>query len=282
VDYQEQMRIDMDLRGLRKSTQRRYLLCIREVADFFGERPLEKLTYEQLRRYLTHVEDSKGPSVRYMRVAALRFLYGQALGMPHVATRIPYPRLPQAAPPLVLSPEQVGALLGAVRKRKYRAICMTLYGTGLRVSEACALEQEHVDSERMILFVAKGKGGVPRYATLSPLLLEELRGYWREERPTRPYLFPGRGRNGGISPASVRSAVKKAAAEAGIRGRVGPHSLRHSFATHMLENGVDMRVIQGLLGHRSPRSTTIYTRVTAEIASRTTSPLETVPLPWLS
>lgn len=282
MDYQEQMTIDMGLRGLQPSTQRRYLLCIREAAEYFGPRRLEALTYEELREYLTHVERSRGPSVRYTRVAALRFLYRQALGMPHVALRIPYPRLAQAAPPPVLSPGQVGALLGAVRKRKFRAISMTLYGAGLRLSEACTLEQEHVDSERMVLFVANGKGGVPRHATLSPRLLEELRGYWREERPRRPFLFPGRGRLGRISPEAVRNAVKQAAAEAGIRERVGPHTLRHSFATHMLEDGVDMRVIQGLLGHRSSRSTAIYTRVTAELASRTTSPLETVPLPWIA
>lgn len=282
MDYLEKMTTDMQLRGLRPNTQRRYLMCIREAAEYFDDLPLDRVTYEQLRPYLTHVRETKGASVQSARVAALRFLYGQALGMPLVARRIPYPRVQRPAPPPVLSPEQVGALLAALEKRKYRAICTTLYGAGLRIGEARSLEPAHVDSDRMVLFVAETKGGGSRYATLSPRLLEELRGYWRECRPRGPYLFPGRGHRGRVDRKTVCKAMKKAAAKAGIHCHVSPHTLRHSFATHMLEAGVEMRVIQGLLGHRSPRSTAIYTRVTMEIASRATSPLELAPLPWLS
>jgi len=282
VDYLEKMETDMELRGLRSRTQKRYLMSVREAQEYFDDWPLPRLTYEQLRDYLTHVREKKGPSVQHTRVAALRFLYGQALGMPLVAQRIPYPRRRQPAPPPVLSPPQVGELFGAFEKRKYRAIGMTMYGAGLRVTEACSLAQEHVDSERMVLFVADGKGGVARYATLSPRLLEELRDYWRECRPERPHLFPGRSYTGRVAKETMRQAIAGAAAKAGISQKVTPHTLRHSFATHMLEAGVEMRVIQGLLGHRSPRSTTVYTRVTVEVASRTTSPLESVSLPWLS
>lgn len=281
VDYLEKLAVDMELRGLRPSTRRRYLLAVREAQEYFDDWPLPRLTYEQLRAYLTHVREKKGPSVQYMRVAALRFLYRQALGMPLVAQRIPYPRMERPAPLPVLNRRQAGDLLGAFEKRKYRAIAMTMYGAGLRVTEACSLAQEHVDSQRMVLFVADGKGGVARYATLSPRLLEELRGYWRECRPEPPHLFPGRSYTGRVAKETMRQAVAGAAAKAGIKQRVTPHTLRHSFATHMLEAGVEMRVIQGLLGHRSPRSTTIYTRVTAEIASSTTSPLEALSLPWL-
>ena len=282
MDYLEKMTTDMRLRGLRPSTQRRYLMCIRDAAEYFDDLLLEGLTYEQLRPYLTHVRETKGASVQSARVAALRFLYGQALGMPLVAQRIPYPRVPKPAPRPLLRPEQVGALLAALEKRKYRAICMTLYGAGLRINEARNLEQAHVDSDRMILFVAETKGGGSRYATLPPRLLEELRGYWRECRPKGPYLFPGRGNRGRVDRRTVSNAMKKAAAKAGIHCHVTPHTLRHSFATHMLEAGVEMHVIQGLLGHRSLRSTAIYARVTVEMASRAASPLESAPLPWLS
>lgn len=281
-DYLLKLTTDMELRGLRPSTRKRYLMCIREAQEFFDDRPLPRLTYNQLRDYLTFVREKKGPSAQHMRVAALRFLYGQALGMPLVAQRIPYPRLCKPVPPLVLSAPQIGDLFAAFEKRKYRAIGMTMYGAGLRVTEACSLAQEHVDSERMVLFVADGKGGVARYATLSPRLLEELRDYWRECRPERPHLFPGRSYTGRVGKESMRQAIAGAAAKAGIKQRVTPHTLRHSFATHMLEAGVEMRVIQGLLGHRSPRSTTVYTHVTVEVASRSTSPLESIPLPWLS
>jgi len=276
------MTTDMQLRGLRESTQQRYLYVIREAQEYFDDWPLHRLTYEQLRGYMKHLKATKGPGARRTRVAALRFLYGQALGMPLTAKRILYPRQPKPPPPFVLNPEQVGALLDAFEKRKYRAIGMTLYGAGLRVTETCCLAQDDVQSDRGVLYVADGKGGFPRYATLSPRLLEELRGYWRECRPSPPHLFPGRSFTGRVAKETVRVAVAAAAAKAGIEARVTPHTLRHSFATHLLETGVEMRVIQGLLGHRSPRSTTIYTHVTSEVASRVTSPLEVAPLPWLS
>lgn len=274
MGYLDDMLADVRIRGLRPATATLYLDNLRDAQRYFGERSLAELTPQDLRAYLVHLE-ARGLAVgtRRIRVFALRFLYRHTLKRPDLAQALVPPRKSRAKP-VVLSREEVAALLAATRDPTYRALFMVLYGAGLRVFEACALKTSDVLSDRMLLYVAETKGGGDRYAMLSPRLLEELRAYWRAVRPRAPYLFPAARAAGPRRRQTVYPAFKQAAADAGIERRVWPHCLRHSFATHLLEDGVDLRVIQALLGHRSVASTEIYTHVSDKLLSSTHSPLD--------
>jgi len=277
MEYLNRMVADIRLLGLRPSTEARYLEAIRQVARYFEDRPLDTLGYEDLRGYLVELEREGrlSTSTRRIRTYALKFLFKRTLGLPDIAERLPVPRRPRRKP-AVLSRTEVAKLLGAVRVRKYRAILMALYGTGLRLREAITLRPEDVRSDRMLLYVSETKGGGDRYTLLSQRLLEELRTYWRESRPRRPYLFPGRRRGGHTAPDTVRLVFQRAAKAARINRRVTPHTLRHSFATHLLEAGTDLRVIQCLLGHSSVRTTEGYTHVSEVLLASAQSPLDTL------
>jgi site-specific recombinase XerD len=194
-----------------------------------------------------------------------------------VVERIHYPRRVTERVPEILSPGEVAQLLGAVRRLKHRALLMVAYGAGLRVSELCALRAADIDRARMVIRVRAGKGDKDRYVMLSPTLLATLRAYWRERPPAGPYLFPSPRPGPPLSRKAVWHLLRRVARRARGRKRVTPHILRHSFATHLLEAGTDIRVIQVLLGHRSLRTTTRYALVSRAHIGPVRSPLETLP-----
>jgi site-specific recombinase XerD len=268
------MEADLRLRNLRPTTQQNYLRFVRNFAAFHGRSPAE-MGWQEVRSFLLHLREEKGlsPSTQKVYVAALKFLYTVTLNRPEVVRPFFMPKIPQHVPE-ILSGKEVQALFRAVRDLKYRAVLMTTYGAGLRISEACGLRIEDIDSKRMLIRVHKGKGGRQRYTILSRRLLSALRTYYKHERPQRPYLFPGGKADRPLSPDSVREVLRKAVKKAGVTKRATPHILRHSFATHLLESGADIRVIQVLLGHRSIRTTTSYTQVSKRHIARTQSPLD--------
>jgi len=180
--------------------------------------------------------------------------------------------------PEVLSGVEVEQLLGLIRKPKYRAIVMAMYGGGLRVSEACSLRPEQIDSKRMVIRL-RGKGDKERYTLLSERLLAYLREYWRAERPEGGWLFPGRGMQGHISRKTVGEVLGKVVRKAGFKKRVTTHTLRHSYATHLQELGTPLTVIQTLLGHSQLRATETYLHTSREVLSRTKSPLDVLGTP---
>jgi site-specific recombinase XerD len=179
--------------------------------------------------------------------------------------------------PRVLSREQVLALFAGLKSPKYRALLLTCYAAGLRILEACRLRIEDIDSQRMVIRVHCGKGAKDRQTVLSPRLLEVLRAYWKLDRPSE-WLFPGQGRSGFVSPETVRTVFRSARDAAGLGPWCTPHTLRHSFATDLLENGTELVVIQALLGHSSIRTTTGYTHVSTAQIGKVTSPLDRWPV----
>jgi site-specific recombinase XerD len=213
-----------------------------------------------------------------MHVAAIKFLYGVTLRRPEVVASIPWPQVAHGVPE-ILSGSEVTALLDAVESLKHRAVIMTAYGAGLRVSEVCALHVDDIDSGRMTIRVRHGKGNQARYVLLPERVLFLLRRYWVTERPGKVWLFPGQQAGCPMSAASVRYHLSAAAEKTGLAKRVTPHVLRHTFATHLLELGTDVRVIQMLLGHRSIRTTVRYTRVTNRLVARTKSPVDVLGTP---
>ena len=275
----DRMLADLELRFYRPSTQAAYLAC---ASGFAAHRIISpaNLGAEDVRAYLVYLVRVRKVSAATlkMNVAGLKFLYTYTLERPEVVAAIPWPRV-RSALPVILSGTEVDALIEGVRVVKYRAITMTTYGTGLRIQEACHLEPRDIDRKRGLIHVRDGKRGRDRYVMLPERLLLVLGEYWRAVRPPGPYLFPSEGADGPIRPESVRRALHEAAASAGITKRVTPHILRHSFATHLLEGGTDLRVIQMLLGHGSIRTTTRYTRVSAAHVGRTTSPLDVLGKP---
>ena len=251
----QRMQHDMMMRGLGPHTQKDYIRHVKRLAAFLG-RPPDTATEDDLRRFqIMQHESGVRPTTINGTVSALRFLYNvtlkrRDLSRVLVITRI-VPRLPE-----VLSVEEAARLLQAAPGIKYKAALGVAYGAGLRVSEVAHLKVDDIDSKRMLIRVEQGKGGKDRNAMLSPQLLELLRVWWREGRKhgvliPHGWLFPGQNVTDPISTRQLHRAVQEAAEVAGIRKRVSPHTLRHSFATHLLEQDVDIRVIQVLLGHTS-------------------------------
>jgi integrase/recombinase XerD len=271
----DRMEQDLILKGFQPTTRRNYLLYGRRLAAFYRRSP-EELGEADIRGFLLHLiqVDGVAPSTYRQVLAALRFLYTVTLGRAWEVERIPFPKRPGRKLPHVLSGEHILALFQALRSPKYRAILMTCYAAGLRISEACQLRVADIDSQRMVLRV-RGKGDKERYTLLPPRLLHVLRVYWKLCRPT-DLLFPGRTPAGHICPDTVRQVLAQAAAAAGL-AKCTPHSLRHSFATHLLDQGTDLVVIQALLGHESIRTTTLYTHVSTAKIQKTQSPLERLP-----
>jgi integrase/recombinase XerD len=272
----KQLGQDLALASYAKSTQSAYLKTVEHLANRFG-RPLANLTRDELRQYVEEVT-ARGKSASWMtcQIAALSFLYRKTLGQPERVSFLSYPRSKRPLP-TVLSLDEVGALLGAIRVARYQAIAMVLYGAGLRISEALALEVTDIDGARGVIRVRHGKGDKAREAKLSPVLYAWLRQYWARERPPQPYLFASRKTGKPPIPESVGKALADAAKKAWIAKRVTPHVLRHSFATHLLEHGTDVRVVGALLGHASLRSTAHYARVTEKLVRQTPSPLDLLP-----
>ena len=272
----QRMLEDMGIRNFAENTQQSYLQQVSLFARHFARSP-NALGPEQVREYQVHlVEDRKlAPSSISIAVSALRFLYKVTLRQPWAVDDIPMPKKPFKLP-VILSPEEVARFLESIHRAKHRAILMSSYAAGLRVSEATHLKVTDIDSQRMMLRVDQGKGQKDRYVMLSPRLLEELRAYWMAARP-KTWLFPGDIPGRPITRDAVGQACNKARLASGITKPISPHSLRHAFATHMLERGVDVRRIQLLMGHRSLATTSRYLRVTTSTICATTSPLELLP-----
>jgi site-specific recombinase XerD len=267
---------DLALANYAKSTRARYIRVAEHLSSRFG-RPVAEVTREQLRSYVEELTScGKSASAVGVDLGALRFLYCKTLGRPELVSFVSYPKRPRTLP-TVLSLEQVSALLRALRKPLYQAIAMVLYGAGLRVSEALALEVTDIDGARGVIRVRCGKGRKARDAKLSASLYAWLRGYWSRERPPLPYLFASRRTGRPPRPESVRAALALATKEAWIKKHVTPHVLRHSFTTHLLEQGTDVRVIAALLGHESVATTMRYGRVTEKLVRETPSPLDLLP-----
>ncbi len=218
----------------------------------------------------------KSPSWLKTRFCALKFLFKRTLGKPEMVSFLKLPKV-YSPLPIVLSLEEVNALLRAIREPRYQAIAMVMYGSGLRVSEAIALEVGDVDGARGVLMVRHGKGNKAREAKLSPSLYDWLRQYWARTRPPAPHLFACPRRRKLPRPDTIRGALAKAAKEAWIKKRVTPHVLRHSFATHLLDEGTDVHVVGKLLGHASIETTARYARVTQKRVRETPSPLDLLP-----
>lgn len=260
----KQMIEDLTLASYAASTTNIYVGAIRALAEHFGRSPA-KVSREELREYVTGLRGRCRSSSRFRQhLAAIKFLYGKTLGRPDDVAFITFPAL-RPKLPTVLSVEEVGVLLRAIEQPTYRAVATTIYSTGLRVTEVCLLETGDIDARRGIIHVRHGKGRKERLVPLSRSLLTLLREHWRCQRPDAPYLFAAPVARGAARPQTVRRALTKAARAMGLTKRVTPHVLRHSFATHQLEAGTDVRVIQAVLGHDSIRSTTRYTHVSVEL-----------------
>jgi integrase/recombinase XerD len=249
----QRMTEELRLRNYAPKTQQIYLDHVGRFARHFGQSP-EVLGSEEIRTYQLHlVESGVSWSQFNQAVCALRFLYRHTLRVSWSIEHIPFPRQAQRLP-VVLSPAEVAALLDAVPDPPHRLVLRTIYAAGLRVSEAVHLQVGDIDSARMLIRIRQGKGRKDRLVMLSPLLLEELRRYWRFRRPVH-WLFPGSDPATPLSISAVQRVCQRARRAAGLRKAATPHTLRHSFATHLLENGADLRLIQTLLGHGSVRTT---------------------------
>lgn len=272
----QRMLEDLQIRHYSPTTIRLYLYAVRKFAKYFGKPP-DQLGAEHIRRYQLFLTKEKkvSPSTYIQVVCALRFLYTHTLQRKVPIERIPFPRRERKLP-MILSREEVRALLEAPRNLRHRTLLAILYGSGLRVSEVARLKVADIDSARNVLWVRSGKGRKDRQALLPPKLRELLRCYWRSRRPT-DWLFPGVRLGQSISVKAIFTACRNAARAAGIAKPVHPHSLRHAFATHLLEAGVDLRTIQILLGHANLETTARYLQVADVTVRATTSPLELLP-----
>jgi site-specific recombinase XerD len=265
---------DLRLRNRSLRTINTYLACVAHFARHFGKSP-ELLGPEEIRQYQVYLVVQRRVSWSYFNqaVCALRFLYRHTLGRDWVVAHIPFPRQPKKLP-VILSQAEVIRFLEAIKKLKFRALLMIAYAAGLRLSEVTHLRVADIDSQRMVIRVRQGKGQKDRYVMLSPKLLEVLRLYWRAERPSI-WLFPSpKDQQQPISNDVVQRACRKAGLDAGLSKPVTVRMLRHCFATHLVETGTDIRIIQSLLGHSHLSTTQIYTHVSTKTVRATESPLE--------
>jgi len=270
---------DMQVRNLAPETQRAYLRQISQLARHFGTSP-ERLGPADIRAYQLHLSQDRQLSAGSISVAvaAIRFLYKVTLDRGwRLEEAVPTCRRPQKLP-VVLSQQEVGRFLDAVENLKHRVILTICYAAGLRISEAVRLTPDAIDSQRMVIRVAQGKGGKDRYVMLSPRLLDLLRSYWRSAHP-KLWLFPGDVPGQPITTFAVEQICRKVRRQANLAKPVTPHSLRHAFAVHLLEAGADLRTIQLLLGHRSLSTTARYLRLATSRVCATASPLDILPPP---
>lgn len=266
---------DMQVRHLAPKTQSSYVQQVAAFARHFGRSP-QLLEPEHIRTYQLYLTQ-KGLSASSLIVAtaALRFLYRVTLQRPWSIDRIPLPKVPQRLP-VILSTEEVARFLGSVHDAGQHAILATAYATGLRLSELTHLRIADIDSQRMVIRVQQGKGQKDRYVMLAAKLLPELRAWWKQTRSPL-WLFPGAHPEEPISKGAIQKSCQQARQRAGIDKHVTPHSLRHAFATHLLEAGTDLRTIQLLLGHRSLNTTARYLKMAANSVCAAVSPLDLLP-----
>lgn len=269
----DKMERDLKLKNLAAATRKEYLRCCCGFVRYHMKSP-SQMGESAIKEYLAHLQlRGAGPETLKMNVAGLKFLYGVTLDRPKVVTRIPWPKVPHKKPD-ILSGSEMEKVLAAVGSLVPAMALTTAYGTGLRISEACRLRVEDIDSKRGLIHVRLGKGGKDRYVMLPQRLLTMLRRYWAQVRPSGGWLFPGRKQGQPMTPSAVNKALDAAVRSVKLKKRVTAHTLRHSFATHLLETGNDIRLIQVLLGHASIRTTARYAQVSAVHVARTKSPLD--------
>jgi integrase/recombinase XerD len=278
TELRRKMLEDLQLRNYSPNTIEVYIRCVANFAKHFGASP-DRLGPEQIREYQLFLVQHKKASwaVFNQTVCALRFFYHDTLHRNWMIEHIPYPRHEQKLP-VVLSPAEVAALFRVTNNLKHRAILMTIYAAGLRVSEVVNLRLADIDSQRQMICVRQGKGRRDRQVMLSPRLLDLLRSYWKSYRPTA-WLFPGERPESPITRESVWRICKQAGEAAHLSKSISPHTLRHCFATHLLEDAADLRRIQILLGHRNLKTTAKYLHVSNLAVRSTVSPLDRLSTP---
>jgi integrase/recombinase XerD len=281
TQLRKKMLEELQRRNYSPRTAKTYVRIVREFAEHFHQSP-DKLGPEQIRQYQAHLFQAKklAPSTVSQHVSALRFLFIKTLRRHFLADCIPFPKSPKRLP-AVLSPEEVARLINSARNLYHRTLLMTLYSTAMRRAELCRLRASDVDSQRMMIRIAQGKGGRDREVPLSPKLLGTLRVYWRWMKP-QTFLFPGTV-NGSradvpITPNAVWLACRQAAQAAGINKPLSPHTLRHSYASHLLEAGADLRTIQVLLGHSRLEHTLVYLHLSRKHLQAIANPLDTLEI----
>jgi site-specific recombinase XerD len=275
---------DMRMRKLELRTREGYVRAVRKLAKYLGRAP-DTATAEELRNFQLHLVDrGVSPITLNATITGLKFFFEVTVGHGEVMAKMQTVHVPRTLP-VVLSREEVGRLIAAAGNLKHQTALAVAYGAGLRASEVTALKVGDIDSERMTLRVERGKGSKDRYAMLSPVLLERLRVWWKVARAQGKmleggWLFPGLNPINSLSTRQLNRAIHAAADEAQIDKRVSLHTLRHSFATHLLEQKVDIRVIQVLLGHKRLDTTALYAQVATDLLREVVSPLDTLePLP---
>lgn len=253
---------DLRVRNYSPRTIDMYVHCVSQFARHFGKSP-DKLGPEHIREYQTFLVNTRKASWALFNVAvcALRFFYKYTLGKPWIIEHIPFPKQEKKLP-VVLSPEELATFFQAVPNLKHRTVLKTMYGSGVRIAEALALQLDDIDSSRRLIRVQQGKGRRDRYTILPPTLLEGLREYWKSSR-SRPWLFTGQTPQQPLTQSAMHKAVRRGRKKARLTKRITTHTMRHCFATHLLEEGVDLRTIQVLLGHRSLNTTALYLHVAA-------------------
>jgi len=271
----EQMKMDLKLKGYSPKTQTAYLGYMKNFARYFGRSPA-KMGEKEIREYLYHLVTGKdlGNSSINSVYSALKFFYETTLCRDWNVVKIPR-RKTEKRLPVVLDGSEIKQLLAITTNLKHRALLMTTYSAGLRVSETAHLKVSDIDSKRMQLLVTQGKGKKDRYALLSPVTLNLLRDYWRQYRPFS-WLFPGRLPDRPISTRTIQKVFENAKRKAGIKKPVTVHTLRHSFATHLLEAGTDIYRVQKLMGHTTPKTTTIYIHLRRQDLLKVISPLDSL------
>jgi site-specific recombinase XerD len=268
---------DMTLRNFTPATIKAYVRAVARFARYFHCSP-DRLGREHVRAYLLHLLNEQHVSHSYYKLTrcALRFFYRETLGRDDVPASLAPVKQPRSLP-VVLGPDELARFFAAVKNLKHRALLMTAYAAGLRVSEVTRLRIADIDSARMVIHVRHGKGQKDRYVMLSPRLLEVLRAYWKAARPS-DFLFPGAAPDRPLTTGSVRKVCSRARLAAGLDKHVTVHTLRHSFATHLLEAGTDLRTIQVLLGHHSFSTTARYVHVATASLPSTRSPFDRLEL----
>jgi site-specific recombinase XerD len=270
----DQMREDLELRGMAENTIKTYLYCAAKFAAHFNRSPT-KMGCKQVRAYLLYLKRERQLAASSLGVyhSALRFLYSVTLKRSEEVAQVPCAKRRYHVP-VVLSGTEVAKLFSAITSPRLLAICMLGYGAGLRVSEICKLQTHDIDAKRMVIAVRETKGRRERHVMLTTELLKALRSHWRQKRPKGSYVFPGRWPGRPLSREAVWLALRKVVSKTSIGKRVTPHTLRHSFATHMLEMGTDIRTLQVLLGHASLKTTARYLHISTARVQSLRSPLE--------
>jgi integrase/recombinase XerD len=272
-ELRDQMEMDMKLRRFSPKTIACYLACMKGVAKHFRKSPAE-LGDEEIRVYLHYLMEERkaSQSVLVQTYSALKFFFEKTLQKQWNAFRIPRCKQRRKLPG-VLAREEVELILSATKNLKHRAILMTIYSAGLRIGEATRLKVSDIDSRRMMIRVNEGKGLKDRYSLLGERNLEMLRRYWKAYRP-QGWLFPGRSASGPVSTSAIQRVFKTSLEKAGIKKKASVHTLRHSFATHLLDSGTDLYYIQRLLGHKSAGTTSVYLHITGKDIGKIKSPID--------